>query len=278
METLNETIARDYETLRREKPLIHHITNFVVMNETANLTLCLGALPVMAHAKQEVEEMVAAAGALLLNIGTLTPELIDSMVIAGKRANELGIPIVLDPVGVGATTLRTDSAQRILSETDVSIVRGNCAEISILAGLGGEIKGVESLGSDEKVVEVAKEFASKSQCVVAVTGKEDIVCDGERIAIVKNGDPMLATVTGTGCMATTAIAGFAAIQEDTFLASIGGLVTFGLAGEHAAEKSGDAPGTFHTALYNSVAALGYNDIANQCKAEIVQAVCNRESR
>lgn len=269
VEEIGEGIARDYEAIRIQKPLIHHITNFVVMNETANLTLCLGALPVMAHAKQEVEEMVGAAGALLLNIGTLTPELIDSMVIAAKRANELGIPVILDPVGVGATALRTDSAQRILAETKVAIVRGNCAEISILGGMGGEIKGVESVGAAQNVTEIAREFSARSRCTAAITGKEDVVSDGRRVAIIRNGDAMLAAVTGTGCMATTMVAGFAAVQEDPFLASVGGLVTFGIAGEHAASKSGNNPGTFHAALYDSLASLRYNDIVNQCKAEIV---------
>jgi hydroxyethylthiazole kinase len=268
LEKLNKTIAKDFERLRREKPLIHHITNFVVMNETANITLCLGALPVMAHAREEVEEMVSAAGALLLNIGTLTPELVDSMVIAAKKANELSIPVVLDPVGAGATALRTNSARGLLAETDISIVRGNCAEISILAGLGGKIKGVESIGGEESPVEIAKEFALKEKCTVAITGKEDVVSDGKRVAIIKNGDSMLGTITGTGCMATTVIAGFAAVQNDKFLASIGGLVTFGLAGEHAAKKSGNNPGMFHVALYDSLAALGYNDILTQSKVEI----------
>jgi len=267
---LNQTIAEDLEKIRREKPLIHHITNYVVMNETANMTLCLGALPVMAHAKEEVEEMVGAAGALLLNIGTLTPEQIESMIVAAKRANQLGIPVVLDPVGVGATSLRTESAKRLLSETDISIVRGNSAEISILAGLGGEIKGVESVGSEADNVEVAKAFAASEKCTVAITGKEDVVSDGERAAIVRNGDAMLGTVTGTGCMSTTVVAGFAAVQNDAFLAAIGGLATFGLAGEDAAKRSATNPGLFHVNLYGSVAAIGRDDILTGCKTEILQ--------
>lgn len=268
MKNINEIIAKDFKTLRKEKPLIHHITNLVVMNETANVSLCLGALPVMAHAREEVEEMVTAAGALLLNIGTLTPELIESMIIAARKANNLGIPVILDPVGAGATALRTISAQRILAEADISIVRGNCAEISVLAGLEGEIRGVESIGSSENIVYVAQEFSAQRQCVAAITGKEDVVSDGKRTAVIKNGDSMLATVTGTGCMSTTVIAGFASVQKDSFLASIGGLVAFGLAGEHAAIESGSSPGTFHVALYDSLAALKYDDVLNGAKVEI----------
>ncbi len=141
--------------------------------------------------------------------------------------------------------------------------------MSILAGLGGEIKGVESVGVEEDIAQIAKEFSAKEQCVTAITGREDVVSNGEKVAIVRNGDPMLATVTGTGCMATTAIAGFAAVQKDKFLAAIGGLVTFGLAGEYAAKKAGKNPGTFHFALYDSLAAMDHNDIVTQAKAEIL---------
>lgn len=268
-ENLNEIVAKDLEEIREKKPLIHHITNFVVMNETANITLCLGALPVMAHAKEEVKEMVTVAGALLLNIGTLTPELVESMIVAAQKANELNIPVILDPVGAGATGLRTESAQRIIYETKVAIIRGNGAEISILAGLGGEIRGVESINGGENIAEIAREFAAKEQCVITITGKEDIVSDGERVAVINNGHPMLATVTGTGCMSSTLVAGFAAVQEDKFLAAIGGLVTFGLAGEKAAGKSGNNPGTFHVCLYDGLAALTYNDIVTGMKAKII---------
>ncbi|HEY5256647.1 MAG TPA: hydroxyethylthiazole kinase, partial [Acidobacteriaceae bacterium] len=136
-----EVIAR----VRSHRPLIHHITNFVVMNATANITLCMGALPVMAHASQEVEEMVDAAGALVLNLGTLWPEQLDAMLLAGRRANQLGIPIILDPVGAGATRLRTESAHRLLKELSIAIVRGNLAEIATLVGMESKIRGVESV-------------------------------------------------------------------------------------------------------------------------------------
>jgi hydroxyethylthiazole kinase len=263
-----DQIARDLEEIRKRKPLLHHITNFVVMNETANVTLCLGALPVMAHAQEEVEEMVQVAGALVLNIGTLTAYWIKSMILAGKKANELGIPIVLDPVGAGATSLRTESTHRLLDELKIDVIRGNAAEVSILAGFGGKIKGVESVGGQGNTKEVAKSLASERECVVAITGREDIVSDGKRLAVVRNGDAMLSTITGTGCMATTVIGGFCAVNRDYFAATVGGLVVFGLAGEKAAAISQGKPGTFHVSLYDSLASLASEDIYAGCKVEV----------
>ena len=131
--------------LREAKPLVHQIANYVVMNETANATLALGALPVMAHAREEVEEMVAIAGALVLNIGTLSPHWVDAMVLAGRAANEHGVPVVLDPVGAGATTYRTETAKRLLDEVQVTVVRGNAGEIATLVGVQAEVRGVESI-------------------------------------------------------------------------------------------------------------------------------------
>src|SRR5829696_8607545 len=134
------------QRLREAKPLVHQITNYVVMNETANATLALGALPVMAHAREEVEEMVALAGALVLNIGTLSPHWVDAMLAAGRGANERGVPVVLDPVGAGATRYRTETAKRILGEVDVAVLRGNAGEVATLVGVDAEVRGVESIG------------------------------------------------------------------------------------------------------------------------------------
>lgn len=265
---LNKNIANDWQKIKKKKPLLHHITNFVVMNETANITLCLGALPVMSHAKEEVRDMVKAANALVLNIGTLTPELIDSMILAGTKANEIGIPIILDPVGAGATKLRTAASFRLLKDLKIDIVRGNPAEISILAGQSAEIRGVESISNQTDAKNIAQKFAKDKGLVVAITGKEDIVSDGKRTAVVQNGHSMLSTVTGTGCMATTAIAAFAAVNKDHFMGTIGGLVAFGLAGEKAAQASNGLPGTFHTKLYDTLVALKAEDIVTKAKVRI----------
>jgi hydroxyethylthiazole kinase len=254
---VNDTIHDACEVIakvRSRRPLIHHVTNFVVMNATANITLCMGALPVMAHAKEEVEEMVAAASALVLNLGTLWPEQVDAMVLAGRRANRLGIPIVLDPVGAGATSLRTDSAHRLLQELSIAIVRGNVAEIAALAGLEARISGVESLGSIGDAAVVAAQFAGKFCCTAAVTGPVDVVTDGAGLMRVANGHPMMGTVTGTGCMATSVVAACAAVEKDPIIAATAALAAFGLAGQLAAEKA-QGPGTFQVHLYDAVAGL-----------------------
>ena len=156
---LIQTMCDDLAAIREKKPLVHSITNLVVMNETANAILCLGALPIMSHAIEEVEEMVGIAGALVLNIGTLTPDWIDAMERAGKRANQLNIPIVLDPVGAGATQLRTDSSRRLLDNVRISVVRGNAGEVATLAGIQSEVKGVESMGAAATSEEIAQRFA-----------------------------------------------------------------------------------------------------------------------
>jgi len=268
---ISDIVAADLEKIRTTKPLVHHITNFVVMNDTANVTLHVGALPVMAHAPEEVEEMVSLAGALVLNPGTLTREWVESMVIAGRRANEKGIPVVLDPVGAGATRLRTESCQWILTEVKVDIVRGNAAEVATLAGFKGKVVGVESLGVEGDLSQIARTMAVRNSQVVAITGKTDVISDGMRIAEVENGHPMLSTITGTGCMATTMVAAFAAVQPDFLLAATGGLVCFGLAGEIAAGQC-SGPGSFKVALMDAIANMTAGDLSTGTKAKLIDLV------
>jgi hydroxyethylthiazole kinase len=241
--------------LRERKPLIHQITNYVVMNETANATLAIGALPVMAHAVEEVEELAAVARALVLNIGTLSRHWIDAMLLAGRAANAAGVPIVLDPVGVGATTLRTETAKRILADVDVAIVRGNAAEVAALAGLQAEIRGVEAIGAEADAPTIARTAASGLGVVASVTGPVDHVSDGTRTLAVANGDPLLATITGSGCMATAVTGCFAAVRGDALVdAAAFALAAFGVAAEDAA-RGADGPGTFHARLYDTLYAL-----------------------
>jgi hydroxyethylthiazole kinase len=251
--------------LRSKRPLIHHITNMVVMNDTANMTLHIGGQPVMSHAKEEVAEMVGAAGALVLNIGTLTPELVDSMLIAGRRANELGIPIILDPVGAGATKLRTESSLRILKELKVAIVRGNAGEIGTLTGLGGLVKGVDSVSDAGDPIVVSKAMAKKFGVTAIITGARDYISDGKRVTGVDSKHPLLKTCTGTGCMSTSVVAAFAAVERDYLHASTAALTCYGLAAEYAAKKA-DGPGSFKVAFFDSVYNLTPEQVLRDARA------------
>ena len=244
----------DLASIRARKPLVHQITNFVVMNETANATLAIGALPVMAHAPQEVEQMASAASALVLNIGTLSDEWVESMLAAGCAANRAGVPIVLDPVGAGATTYRTEVSRRLLEEIDVAVVRGNSAEIATLAGQSAEIRGVEAVGGAGGP-ELAREASSLLGPVFAVTGPVDHVSDGEHVNSVANGHELLGTVSGTGCMATAITGCFLGVRgDDPLAAATEALVAFGVAGEDAAQEA-KGPGSFHVALYDAIHGL-----------------------
>jgi len=243
----------DLAAIRERKPLVHQITNYVVMNETANATLAIGALPVMAHAPQEVEEMASAASALVLNIGTLSDEWIEAMIAAGLAANAAGVPVVLDPVGAGATEYRTDTCRRLLDVLELAVVRGNSAEVATLAGRPAEIRGVEAIGANGGP-DLAREAARSLGCVVAVTGPVDHVSDGETVNSVANGHELMATVTGTGCMSTAITGCFLGVQPHALTAATGALVAFGVAGEDAAE-SAKGPGSFHVALYDALYAL-----------------------
>lgn len=262
------SMCEDLEAIRRNRPLVHSLTNFVVMNETANVILCIGALPIMSHAKEEVQEMVGVAGALVLNIGTLTPDWIDAMELAGKRANKNGIPVVLDPVGAGATKLRTDSCRRLLDKVKISVVRGNAAEVATLAGMSAEIRGVESISALGTSEVIATEFALRSGVTAAITGPVDVVSDGKRTAKISNGHVMLSKVVGTGCMSSVMVASFAAVDSDPFLAAVGGLTAFGIAGEMAASVSGDRPGTFHAEIYNALYALNSANIRSSASVQV----------
>jgi hydroxyethylthiazole kinase len=239
------------DRIRSRHPLIHHMTNWVVMNDTANATLALGALPVMSHAKEEVAEMVGAAGALVLNPGTLYPDLVEAMLIAGKRANERAVPVIYDPVGVGATAYRNETGARFLEELRLDVVRGNSGEIGALAGAGGVVKGVESVEGVADPVGVTRDLARRRATVVAITGRRDILSDGTRVLGVDNGHEMLKTITGSGCMATTVIAIFCAVETDRLLASAAALAGYGLAAEKAARRA-KGPGSFREALLDSL--------------------------
>lgn len=245
--------AESLRRVRERKPLVHNITNYVVMNYTANALLACGASPVMAHAAEEVEEMVSLAGALVLNIGTLSPPWIEAMLKAGKRANALHVPVILDPVGAGATRLRTDSAKRLIEGLSLRVIRGNASEILSLAGekSGSRTKGVDSVHTVDQATETAMALAKELRTTLAITGAVDLITDGERVCRVMNGHEMMSHVTGTGCTATVIIGAFLAVDPNPLEAATTGLSYFGLAGEKAAARA-LAPGSFQIALLDAL--------------------------
>lgn len=248
---VKDRFAEALQRIKEARPLIHQITNFVVMNDTANVTLQVGALPVMAHAVQEVAQMAGIAGALVLNTGTLEADWIEAMIVAGKTARERGIPVVLDPVGAGATDYRTETDLRILEQVRPTIVRGNPGEIAALVGAGGQVKGVESVGELDDPLSVAQTAAEAWSATVAMTGARDLVTDGKRSIAVDNGDRWLTTLTGTGCSSTTMVACYAAAEGDGVIAAAAGLAHLGLAAEIAAAEA-KGPGSFKVALHDAI--------------------------
>ncbi len=256
-----EKAAGNLRRVRERKPLIHNITNFVVMNYTANALLACGASPVMAHAAEEVEEMVSLAGALVLNIGTLSPPWIQAMQKAGKRANALQVPVILDPVGAGATRLRTDSARRLIEDLSIQVIRGNASEIISLAGekSASRTKGVDSVHTVDQVTDTAMALARELRTTLAITGAVDLITDGERVFRVMNGHEMMGLVTGTGCTATVMIGAFLAVNPDPLEAATTGLSYFGLAGEKAAART-SSPGSFQIALLDALYEIKEEDL------------------
>lgn len=267
MTEINKTASENLTSLREKKPLIHNITNYVVMNYTANAILAAGALPVMAHASQEMSEMVSIAGALVINIGTLSSGWVEAMFTAGKAANKRGIPVILDPVGAGATSYRTQTAKSLIDSVDISIVRGNASEVLSLAGDDSKTKGVESIHSVDDAAEAAKTLAGEIGSVVAITGETDLVTDGDAVFRVKNGHALMGAVTGTGCTATTMVASFAAVNEKYLDATASALAYFGFAGERAAEKN-DAPGSFASGLIDELYRIQPADLEKSARIEV----------
>jgi hydroxyethylthiazole kinase len=249
-----ERAAANLALVREKNPLVHNITNYVVMNSTANALLAMGASPVMAHAPNEVEEMVAIAGALVLNIGTLDDAWVDSMHRAAAKASALGKPIVLDPVGAGATRLRTVSAKALIAAATPAVIRGNASEVLALGDGVADTKGVDAVHSVADAAKAAAELARELGTVLAITGPEDLVTDGQRTVRVTNGHPMMGAVTGTGCAATALIGAFLAVDSDPLDAAATALGYYGLAGETAA-GSAAAPGSYAVALIDALYTL-----------------------
>lgn len=256
--------------MREVVPLVHNITNYVTVNDCANALLAIGASPIMADDIREASDITAISSALVINIGTLNQRTVESMLRSGKTANELGIPVVFDPVGAGASAFRNETTRQILEEVKISILRGNLSEVSFVAGLNAAAKGVDVSEADSAndPVDAAKMAAKKLSCVVGVTGAVDIVTDGERVAKISNGHPMMSKITGTGCMTSAITAGYAGMKEDMWVAATAGILSMGLAGEIAWEKAGHlGTGSLRTGIIDGLSSLNETKIEEMAKIE-----------
>lgn len=228
----------DLQSVRRQAPLVHNITNFVVMNYSANALLAVGASPVMAHAQEEVKDMVSIAQALVLNIGTLEPDWIEAMRLALQAARARGVPVVLDPVGAGATPYRNAAIAELLRSGAPSVVRGNGSEVMSVAGLAAATRGVDSAASSGEALDAARALARDLQAVVCISGADDHVVDaGGRWATLSNGHPWMTKVTGVGCSASAIVGAFCAVQPDRWRATLAAMAVLGVVGELAAERT-----------------------------------------
>ncbi|MDL4841113.1 hydroxyethylthiazole kinase [Aquibacillus rhizosphaerae] len=251
--------------VRNKQPLIHNITNQVVVNFTANGLYAVGAAPVMANAIEEAADMANNADALVLNIGTLTTVQVDAMIMAGKAANKKGIPVVLDPVGVGATPFRTDAAEKIINSVKLSVIRGNAGEIGHLAGLKSDMRGVDAV-SQANNQEVAIEASKRLGIPVIVTGVDDVITDGQEVFVVHNGHSLLTKVTGAGCLLSSVVAAFLTTDGGLLEASTAAVSFYGVAAEVAAEHT-SGPGTFQTAFLDALYQLNSDVVKDTIKLE-----------
>nr|WP_138494734.1 hydroxyethylthiazole kinase [Paenibacillus pinistramenti] len=244
--------------VRQVNPLIHNMTNEVVTNFTANGLLALGASPVMAAAVEEAAEMAGKSGALVLNMGTLTGSTAEAMLLAAKEANKAGVPVLFDPVAAGATRFRSEIAQRILSSVKIGLIRGNAAEIANVAGEDWAIKGVDAGETPEggEPAELARRAAARWQTVAVVTGAKDYISDGQTVIEIESGHPILTKVTGTGCLLTSIIGAYCAVEDDYLLAGTAALAGYGAAAARAARRTAETgPGAFQMELLNELYQL-----------------------
>ena len=261
-----ERIWGDIQRIRAEGPVIHNITNYVAMNTTANALLAIGASPVMAHAEEEVEEMTAIARALVINIGTLSTPWIAAMFKAGEAARRNARPIILDPVGAGATTFRTATARKLLGELRPAIVRGNASEIRALADDERSTRGVDSAYQAEDAAKAADALSTQYGCVVATSGAVDLISSGGTTIRVFNGHPLMPKVTGLGCTASALAGAFAAVNPSAREAAVNAMAVMGIAGELAAEHA-RGPGTFLVHFLDALYLLNEADIRERVKVQ-----------
>lgn len=266
------TFTSYIDQVRAERPLVHHITNYVTVNDCANACLAIGASPVMADAVDEAESMVSIAQSLVLNIGTLNVTKVEAMMVAGRKANALGIPVVFDPVGVGATPFRNRIAAELMCQIRMAVVRGNISEICSLGGEAVRTKGVDAGQADAKVAEeVASMLAKKWHATVVISGETDIITDGKRVMHIRNGCTEMSDITGSGCMCTTLVGAFVgAHPEDPFGASAAAMLSMGIAGERAWRSYGhQGLGHFHMGILDELGSMSASVMETEGKYDIL---------
>lgn len=261
-----EKVYQDLEKIRLQSPLVHNITNYVVMNNTANALLAIGASPVMAHAKNEVTDMVNIASSLVINMGTLSEQWVDAMIQAGIAARSKNTPIVFDPVGVGATTYRTQTAKQIIKTCKPQIIRGNASEIMSLINTKVQTKGVDSTESTFTAVEASKQLAIQTKSIVVISGEIDIITNGEVLIFIRNGSPLMPRVTGMGCTATALMGAFAAVNTNLLEAAAHTMAIMGITGELAAKKS-SGPGSLQINFIDQLYNLSEQEIKTHLKTD-----------
>ena len=259
-------IWQDILKIRATAPLVHNITNYVVMNSTANALLAIGASPVMAHAIEEVEEMAGMAQALVINIGTLSAPWFEAMLRAGREARRRKIPVVLDPVGSGATRFRTDTVQKLINEIRPTVIRGNASEISSLIRSEMGAKGVDSRHTPDEVCDDARSLSRTAECVVSVSGPSDLIVEGSHVVRIANGHPMMTKVTGMGCTASAITGAFLAANTSSFKAAAHAMAAMGIAGELAGERAA-GPGSFQMNFLDALYNINESDIAQRLRMQ-----------
>jgi hydroxyethylthiazole kinase len=255
-----DAVYTDIQIIRQHAPLIHNITNFVVMQQTANALLAIGASPIMAHAEEEISDIINLANSLVINIGTLNTHWLNSMQQAVTAAQAKNIPIIIDPVGAGATTFRTQAVHKLLAITNPTVIRGNASEILSLVSKQQTTKGVDSTHNARDVANYAKPLAQKNNCIVVISGAIDICISSNQEIHIHNGHALMSKVTGMGCTATALIAAFCAVNADPLTAAAHAMIVMGITGEIAAQRS-HGPGTFSQNFLDAIYHLNENDIA-----------------
>lgn len=257
-------ISDCFSSVRAKRPLVCHITNSVTMNDCANICICAGGSPVMSCQKYDVTSLMGKADALVLNIGTLDDHQLETMLAAGRLAKEREIPVVFDPVGIGASEYRANAAETIIKAVRPDIIKGNHGEIAFLYGIKDSMKGVDSSILSDDMSEKVRTLAAKYGCIVASTGETDVVSDGKETYLLSNGCPMEEFVSGTGCMLTSVIGAFIGANGATIEAVTAGITVFNIAAEHA-DKISVGPGTFKVNLFDCLYGLKEDDISEESR-------------